>query len=136
MLLVAVLSMISTVLVGLRAARMSAGLGRDVRRSLFSKVVEFSRTEFDQFSTASLITRTTNDVQQIQMVMVMLFRMVFYAPILGIGGVIRVLSTNTNMGWIIAVARHLNPGSGTVLCCGTQIQNHSEACGQAQSGNP
>lgn len=104
MLLVAVLSMISTVLVGLLAARMSAGLGRDVRRSLFSKVVEFSGTEFDQFSTASLITRTTNDVQQIQMLMVMLFRMVFYAPILGIGGVIRVLSTNTNMGWIIAVA--------------------------------
>ena len=104
MLLIALLSMAATVSVGFLAARVAAGLGRNVRKAQFAKVVEFSGTEFDKFSTASLITRSTNDIQQIQMLMVMLLRIVFYAPILGVGGIIRVLSTDTNMGWIIAVA--------------------------------
>ena len=76
---------------------------RDRRSAVFKKVVSFSSQEMDEFSTASLITRSTNDIQQIQMLMVMLLRIVFYAPILGIGGVIKVLGTNTSMTWIIAV---------------------------------
>ena len=71
---------------------------------MFRKVVSFSHAELDRFSTASLITRSTNDIQQIQMLFVMLLRIVFYAPIIGIGGVIKVLNTNTSMAWIIAVA--------------------------------
>ncbi|TCO68873.1 ABC transporter ATP-binding protein [Marinisporobacter balticus] len=104
MLLLALLSMGATVVVALLAARVAAGLGRDIRDNLFRKVTTFSNTEFDKFSTASLITRSTNDIQQVQTLMVMLLRMVFYAPILGIGGVIKVLNTDTSMGWIIAVA--------------------------------
>lgn len=104
MLLIALLSMVATVLVGLLAARVAAGLGRNLRGKVFRKVTSFSNTEFDKFSTASLITRSTNDIQQVQMLMVMLLRIVFYAPILAIGGVIKVLNTDTSMGWIIAVA--------------------------------
>lgn len=104
MLLLALLSMVATVIVGLLAARVAAGLGRNLREKVFRKVTSFSNTEFDKFSTASLITRSTNDIQQVQTLMVMLLRIVFYAPILGIGGVIKVLNTDTSMGWIIAVA--------------------------------
>lgn len=104
MLLLALLSMLATVIVGLLAARVAAGLGRNLREKVFKKVTSFSNAEFDKFSTASLITRSTNDIQQIQMLMVMLLRIVFYAPILGIGGIIKVLKTDTSMGWIIAVA--------------------------------
>ncbi|WP_129598708.1 ABC transporter ATP-binding protein [Anaerophilus nitritogenes] len=104
MLALALLSMVATVIVGLLASKVAAGLGRDLRGMVFRKVTSFSNTEFDQFSTASLITRSTNDIQQVQMLMVMLLRMIFYAPILGIGGVIKVLGTDTSMGWIIAVA--------------------------------
>ncbi|QZY54421.1 ABC transporter ATP-binding protein [Crassaminicella profunda] len=104
MLLIALLSMGATVIVGLLAARVAAGLGRNLRDKLFRKVTTFSNAEFDKFSTASLITRSTNDIQQVQTLMVMLLRMVFYAPILGIGGIIKVLNTDTSMGWIIAVA--------------------------------
>lgn len=104
MLILALLSMVATVLVALLAARVAAGFGRNLREHLFKKVTTFSNTEFDKFSTASLITRSTNDIQQVQTLMVMLLRMVFYAPILGVGGVIKVLSTDTSMGWIIAVA--------------------------------
>lgn len=104
MLLIALLSMVATVIVGFLSARVAAGLGRNLRFNMFKKVESFSSTEFDKFSTASLITRTTNDIQQVQMLMVMLLRIVFYAPILGIGGILKVVSTNTNMGWIIAVA--------------------------------
>ena len=104
MLGIALISMIATVVVGFLGARVAAKLGRNLRSKVFKKVVSFSNTEFDKFSTASLITRSTNDIQQIQMLMVMLLRIVFYAPILGIGGVIKVLNTNTSMSWIIAVA--------------------------------
>ncbi|MGL4737294.1 MAG: ABC transporter ATP-binding protein [Cellulosilyticaceae bacterium] len=104
MLLIALLSMVATVTVGFLGARVAAGLGRDLRGRVFKKVVTFSNTELDQFSTASLITRSTNDIQQIQMLMVMLLRVVFYAPIMGLGGVVKVLGTDTSMAWVIAVA--------------------------------
>lgn len=104
MLLIALLSMAATVIVSLLGARVAAGMGKNMRHDIFQKVESFSGNEFDKFSTASLITRTTNDIQQIQMLMVMLLRIVFYAPILGIGGVIRVMSVDTSMTWIIAVA--------------------------------
>lgn len=104
MLLIALVSMAATVTVGFLGAKVAAGLGRDLRGNVFKKVVSFSNTELDQFSTASLITRSTNDIQQIQMLMVMLLRIVFYAPILGLGGFIKVLGTDTSMAWIIGVA--------------------------------
>ena len=86
------------------AARVSAAIGRDLRRQVFGKVIHFSNTETDRFSTASLITRTTNDIQQVQMTAVMLLRIVIYAPILGIGGIIRVSRTDTSLSWIIVLA--------------------------------
>jgi len=104
MLLVSLLSVICAVLVGFLAARTAAGLARDLRRLVFRKVESFSSTEFDRFSTASLITRSTNDITQIQMVVIMMVRMVFYAPIIGVGGVIRAMSKDVSMWWIIAVA--------------------------------
>ncbi len=104
MLGIALLSMASTIVVGFLGARMAARLGKTLRHQVFGKVMHFSKTELKEFSTASLITRTTNDVQQVQMVMVMLLRVVFYAPIIGIGGVIKSMSTNSSMSWIIAVA--------------------------------
>ncbi|HEX2928030.1 MAG TPA: ABC transporter ATP-binding protein, partial [Ruminiclostridium sp.] len=104
MLLVALISMCATVTVGLMAARVSAGVGRSLRKNVFENVVGFSNAEFDQFSTSSLITRSTNDIQQVQMFLVMFLRLVFYAPILGIGGVIKVLNTDTSMTWVIGVA--------------------------------
>lgn len=84
---------IVTVLVGFFASRVGAGIGRTLREKVFKQVVEFSNAEMDKFSTASLITRSTNDIQQIQMVSVMLLRMVAYAPILGVGGVLKVMQT-------------------------------------------
>ncbi len=104
MLGLSVLMMIASIFAGLLAARTSAQIGRDLRGKVFHQVVSFSDGEMDRFSTASLITRSTNDIQQIQMVSVMLLRMVMYAPIVGIGGVIKVMNTRTGMGWIIAVA--------------------------------
>jgi ATP-binding cassette subfamily B protein len=86
------------------SAKTAAKIGRQLRGAVFQNVLGFSNVEMNQFSTASLITRSTNDIQQIQMVSVMLLRMVFYAPILGIGGILKVVSTKTGMGWIIAVA--------------------------------
>ncbi len=83
MLLVSLLGVVCTVLVGFLSARTAAGLARDLRRLVFRKVESFSSTEFDKFSTASLITRSTNDITQIQMVVIMMMRMVFYAPIIG-----------------------------------------------------
>lgn len=103
MLSVALVSMAAAVVVGLLSARIAAGVSRALRKDVFNKVTSFSNTEFDKFSTASLITRSTNDIQQIQMLMVMLFRIVFYAPILGIGGILKVIKTNTNMTWTIAI---------------------------------
>lgn len=95
---------IVTVLVGLFASRVGAGIGMTLRGKVFKQVVGFSNAEMDQFSTASLITRSTNDIQQIQMVSVMLLRMIAYAPILGIGGVLKVMQTGAGMGWIIVLA--------------------------------
>ena len=100
----AVVMMAASILVSLFAAKVAAGVGRDLRSGVFNKVVSFSNAEMDKFSTASLITRSTNDIQQVQMVEVMLLRMVFYAPIIGIGGVFKVLHTKTGMSWIIVVA--------------------------------
>lgn len=104
MLMFAILMMASAIMVGYLAARTAAKIGMNLRGNVFKKVISFSNQEMDQFSTASLITRSTNDIQQVQMVIVMLLRMVVYAPILGIGGVIKVASTKTGMGWIIGVA--------------------------------
>ncbi len=95
---------VATVLVGFFGARVGAGIGRDLRGKVFSRVVSFSNAEMDKFSTASLITRSTNDIQQIQMVSAMLIRMIAYAPILGIGGIIKVIETGAGMGWIIVLA--------------------------------
>ena len=95
---------IVTVLVGFFASRVGAGIGMTLREKVFKQVVSFSNAEMDRFSTASLITRSTNDIQQIQMVSVMLLRMIAYAPILGIGGVIKVMQTGAGMGWIIVLA--------------------------------
>ena len=101
---IALISMVATVFVSFIAARVGAALGRNLRKDVFNKVVGFSNTEFDEYSTASLITRTTNDIQQIIMLVVMGLRIVFYAPILGIGGVIKVINTGASMGWVIGVA--------------------------------
>jgi len=104
MILLTLASAVASVIVGYLSAKIAAGLGRDLRRKLFVRVENFSNAEIDKFSTASLITRSTNDITQIQMLFVMLFRFVFYAPILGIGGIIRVLGADRSMVWIIAAA--------------------------------
>ncbi len=104
MLLLTLLSGACTITVGYLSARTAAGTARDIRRNLFRKIESFSNTEFDTFSTASLITRSTNDVTQLQMVIMMLIRMVFYAPLMGVGGVIRAIGKGGSMWWIIAVA--------------------------------
>ncbi len=98
------LMLVCAVLVGLLSSRAGALIGKNLRERVFKKVISFSHAEIDQFSTASLITRSTNDIQQIQMVSIMLQRMVAYAPIMGIGGIIKVANTKTGMDWIIAVA--------------------------------
>ncbi len=104
MLGIAVFSMITTILVGLLGSRLAANLARSVRNRVFDKVVHFSKTEMKDFGQSSLITRTTNDIQQVQMILVMLFRVLFYAPIIGVGGVIKALNTNSSMTYIIAIA--------------------------------
>lgn len=100
----------AAILVGLLASRTAAELAMHLRESLFTRVVSFGNEEMTKFSTASLITRSTNDIQQVQMVIVMLLRIVLYAPILGVGGIFRVMRTETSMAWIIAVA------VGAVMC--------------------
>ncbi len=92
-----------SVAVGFLASRVSAAIGRDLRRETFSSVIHFSNAEIENFSTASLITRTTNDIQQVQFVCVMLLRMVAYAPILGIGGVLHVVGNSSGLSWIIVL---------------------------------
>lgn len=94
----------ATVIVGFFASKIGAGIGRDLRSKIFKQVVSFSNAEMDKFSTASLITRSTNDIQQVQMVTTMLLRMVAYAPIIGVGGVIKVIETGSGMGWVIVLA--------------------------------
>ncbi len=104
MLLIALISALATIAVGFLGAKIAAGLARDLRRVLYERVMRFSGAEFNRFSTASLITRSTNDITQIQSVTVMLVRMVFFAPIIGIGGVIKALDKSASMWWIIALA--------------------------------
>jgi ATP-binding cassette subfamily B multidrug efflux pump len=104
MLVITLISGTCMIIVGYLSARTGAGLARDLRRNVFQRVESFSATEFDKFSTASLITRSTNDITQIQMVVIIIMRMVFYAPIIAIGGIIRATETSANMWWIIALA--------------------------------
>lgn len=104
MLMLAALSVCVAIFVGLIASRVGAGVGLTLRETVFNRVLTFSSAEMNQFSTASLITRCTNDIQQVQMVSVMLLRMVLYAPICAVGGILKVVNTRTGMGWIIAVA--------------------------------
>ncbi|MGQ9492046.1 MAG: ABC transporter ATP-binding protein [Anaerolineae bacterium] len=104
MLLIALISAVATILVGLLGSRIAAGLARDLRRLLFEKVMRFGGAEFEHFSIASLITRATNDITQIQGVMGIMVRMVFYAPIIGIGGILRAVDKSPSMWWTIALA--------------------------------
>ena len=104
MIALAFLGMMASVLGGFLASKAAAATGRDLRSKVFRKVVGFSNNEFDHFSTASLITRSTNDIQQIQLLMVMLLRVVLYAPIMAIGGIYKVFHTNVSMSWIIGLA--------------------------------
>jgi len=102
MLLLSLISVIASVSVGFLSARVAAGVARDLRDSVFRRVTNFAKAEIEKFSTASLITRSTNDITQIQMVTMMIIRMVFFAPIMGIGGIIRALDKAPSMWWIIA----------------------------------
>ena len=104
MLGLAFLAMAAAIAVTFLSARVAAVLGRNLRNSIYRKVISFSGRELNQFSTASLITRSTNDVQQVQMLFTLLFRIVLYAPILGIGGVYKVFQTDASMTWILALA--------------------------------
>lgn len=104
MLLISLVAAASTITVGFIASKIGAGLARNLRRKVFGKVENFSNSEFDRYSTASLITRTTNDITQVQMVITMMLRMVIYAPIMGIGGTIYALNKSVSMSWIIALA--------------------------------
>ena len=104
MIVIALILTVAAVLVGFFAARVGAGVGMSLRSKVFKNVIGFSNAEIDKFSTASLITRSTNDIQQIQFVTVMMLRMVLYAPIIGIGGVVKVAGTGASMWWVIAVA--------------------------------
>lgn len=104
MLGMALITMLCAISVVFLSSRVAAALGHDLRNAVYRKVITFSSREYHKFSTASLITRCTNDIQQIQQVMAMLFRIVLYAPILGIGGVIRVLNTDSSMTWILGLA--------------------------------
>lgn len=101
---ITILSMIAAIFVGYLASRVGASLGRELRSKTFEKVMRFSNKEMTEFSTASLITRSTNDIQQIQMMTVMILKMVFFAPFMALGGLYKVLSTNNSMTWIIGVA--------------------------------
>ena len=104
MLCMTILMLAASICAGFFAARTGAGIGRDLREKIFKKVIGYSNTEIDKFSTASLITRSTNDVQQIQLVTALLLRVLMYAPILGIGSVFKVLNTGAHMSWIIIAA--------------------------------
>lgn len=104
MLGIALISAACTVTVGFLGARVAAGVSRGLRRDVFTAVESFSNAEMDHFSTSSLITRTTNDITQIQMLIVMMIRMVFYAPIMAVGGILHALAKDKSMSWIIALA--------------------------------
>ena len=104
MLLIAFLGGMASILVSLLSSRIAAGVARNLRRDIFNKIQDFSNNEFDQFSTASLITRCTNDISQIQQLLMMGIRIICYAPIMGIGGVLMAINKSSSMSWIIAVA--------------------------------
>ena len=138
MLLISLVGGLSTIATVFLAAEVAAGVARDVRRDVFKKVESFSSAEFNKFSTASLITRSTNDVTQLQMVTFMILRMVFYAPILGVGGIIRAIDKSASMWWIIAVGgdgiADLHPDR---FCAGAaKIQDRAEFDRPAQPGHP
>ena len=101
---ITILGVVAAITVGFLASRVGASLGRTLRSKTFEKVMRFSSKEMTEFSTASLITRSTNDIQQIQQMTVMMLRMVFFAPFMAIGGIYKALSTNASMAWIIGVA--------------------------------
>ncbi len=103
MIALALVAMAASILVTFLSSRIAAKLGRDLRNSVFKKVLSFSNQEMDQFSTASLITRSTNDIQQVQTLIVFLIRIVIYAPILAVGGIVKVMQTNTSMSWVLIV---------------------------------
>lgn len=103
MLGLALLGMLAAILVTFLSCRLAASMGRNLRNHVYSKVISFSGTELNHFSTASLITRSTNDIQQVQMLMTMLFRIILYAPIMGVGGVLKVVKTDSSMTWILGV---------------------------------
>ncbi len=96
--------MLASILVSLFASRIAASLGRNLRSAIFTKTLSFNQEEMDTFSTASLVTRSTNDIQQIQLSFVMILRVVVFAPLMAVGGLLRVLQTNSSMSWIIALA--------------------------------
>ena len=128
----AAIMLIAACVVGFAASKVGAAVGRDLREKTFSKVVGFSNAEINKFSTASLITRSTNDIQQIQMVTTMMLRMVLYAPIVGIGGIIKVAQTKSGMEWVIAIAVVAIIGfifySG--WHCDAKVQDYAESCRQ------
>lgn len=103
MLALAMVAMLASILVAYYSSIIAAKMGRDLRSSVFQKVLSFSNREMDQFSTASLITRSTNDIQQVQMLVVMLIRIAIYSPILAIGGIVKVVNTNSSMSWVLIV---------------------------------
>lgn len=115
MLAVALLGVLAAVIVGFISARLAATVSRSMRRDVFHKVSGFTNAEFDEFSTASLITRTTNDVQQIQMLITMGLRIMCYAPIIGIGGIFMAINKSVSLSWIIAVAVAIMFGIITVI---------------------
>ena len=104
MILISLTGGMLSIAVGYLASRVGAGIGQQLRIDLFEKVESFSNVEFDRFSTSSLITRTTNDVTQVQTLVIMMIRMIFYAPIMGIGGIIHAVNNSASMSWIIALA--------------------------------
>jgi ATP-binding cassette subfamily B protein len=104
MILITIIGAAAAIAVGYLASKIAAGVAKNLRRDVFNKVMSFSNSEFDQFSTASLITRSTNDITQVQTILVLIIRLVFYAPLMGVGGVIRALDKNVSMSWIIALA--------------------------------
>ena len=128
MLGIALLGTVAAISVAFFATKVGAGVARALRKDVFEKVESFSNEEFNHFSTASLITRTTNDITQVQMVTMMLLRIVCFAPIIGIGALIKVLKESPSMTWIIAVVILVNfwCDGGCVCCSYAKIQNYSK----------
>jgi ATP-binding cassette, subfamily B, multidrug efflux pump len=104
MILLSLLGVVCSLIVAMISARVAASFSRDTRKRIFKKIEGFSNAEFDKFSTASLITRSTNDITQIQMVLIMMLRLLFFAPIIGVGGIIRALGEDVSMSWVIAAS--------------------------------